>query len=102
MVHSSHPDITSPYSYENSWTAPEDTYKLGFLEGNYNSYSKKYTPFSENEDLTYYIDFIFTQSKNELEANPLYTNYPLIKEKCDYLIKTFAQHGIDLHRIGGK
>ena len=102
QVHTSHPNITSPYSYENSWTNPEDTYKLGFLEGNYNSYSKKYTPFSENEDLTCYIDFIFTQSKSELETNPIYTKYPLVKEKCDYLIKTFAQYGIDLHSIGEK
>ena len=104
LVHESHPEITDPYSYENKWYTLEDTYKLGFLAyGSYSSYNGKYSPLTyKEEDLTYFINFIFSQTKNELHANPLYTNYPQIKKKCDYLIEAFAEYGIDLYCVGGK
>ncbi|HJA14228.1 MAG TPA: hypothetical protein H9796_03995 [Candidatus Butyricimonas faecavium] len=96
---------TNPYSSSNQWYAEEDMYKLGFLE--YSTYWYFWEPYywiapDLNNDFYSFLGFIFSQTKSELHANPLYTNYPQIKKKCDYLIEAFAEYGIDLHCVGGK
>ena len=83
----------------------EDMYKLGFLEyGTYWYFWEPYywsAPTDKVHDLFSFIEFIFSQTKSELHANPIYVNNPPIQKKCDYLIKTFAEYGIDLHCVGG-
>lgn len=97
-------NVTDPYSYSgNKWYNEEDKYKLGFLKfGSYWYFTKPYywNPVTKQEDFYSYIAFIFSQTKSELQANPLYTNYPQIQKKCDYLIEVFAEYGIDLHCVG--
>ena len=71
-------------------------YQLGFLE--YGTYWYFWEPFywtapDKDDDFYSFLEFIFTQTREELYTNPLYTNYPPIKKKCDHLLETFAKHG---------
>ena len=96
---------TNPYSSDNLWYTEEDIYKLGFLE--YGTYWYFWEPYywtapDLNNDFYSFLGFIFSQTKSELQANPLYTNYPQIQKKCDYLVEAFAKYGIDLYCVGGK
>ena len=96
---------TNPYSSGNQWYDEEVMYQLGFLE--YGTYWNFWEPYywtapDKDDDFYSFLEFIFTQTKSELQANPLYTNYPQIQKKCDYLIEVFAEYGIDLHCVGGK
>ena len=96
--------VTNAYSSDNKWYKEEDMYKLGFLEyGTYWYFWEPYywsAPTDKVDDLFSFIEFIFSQTKSELHANPIYVNNPPIQKKCDYLIKTFAEYGIDLHCVG--
>ncbi len=106
LVNPELPNVSNPYSYGNVWYHSEDMYKLGFLS--YSSYWGWFPPYywtaplTKENDFYSFINFIFTQTKSELHANPIYVNYPQIKKKCDYLIQSFAHYGIDLHQVGGE
>lgn len=91
--------VTDPYSSKNRWYQEKDLYQLGFLE--YGTYWYFWEPFywtapDKDDDFYSFLEFIFTQTREELYTNPLYTNYPPIKKKCDHLLETFAKHGITL------
>ena len=92
-------DLTNPYSSDNKWYQEKDLYQLGFLE--YGIYWYFWEPYywsapDKEDDFYSFIEFILAQTKDELYANPLYTNYPQIKKKCDYLLEAFAEYGITL------
>ena len=96
---------TNPYSSSNLWYDEKETHKLGFVEyGIYFHYWEPYywTAPDKDDDFYSFLEFIFTQPKSELHANPVYKNNPQIQKKCDYLIEAFAEYGIDLHCVGGK
>ena len=91
--------VTNPYSSDNKWYQEKDLYQLGFLE--YGIYWYFWEPYywsapDKEDDFYSFIEFILAQTKDELYANPLYTNYPQIKKKCDYLLEAFAEYGITL------
>ena len=95
-------NTTNPYSPSNLWYDEEEMNKLGFVEyGTYFHYWEPYywTAPSKEDDFYSFIGFIYSQTKSELHANPIYKNNPPIQKKCDYLIEVFAKYGIDLHCV---
>ena len=93
---------TNPYSSSNLWYDEEETHKLGFVEyGIYFHYWEPYywTAPDKDDDFYSFLEFIFTQTKSELHANPVYKNNPQIQKKCDYLIEAFAEYGRELHCV---
>lgn len=100
-------EVTDPNSVNNKWYNEEDMHPLGFLE--YSShwewdflYPIHWVAPDLDNDFYSFLGFIFSQTKKELEANPIYVNNPAIQKKCKYLVEAFAAYGIDLHCVGDR